>query len=1253
VNTSQGATLPAAQGGYYTEEKQAGGTSVFTEAGTQKQTVVTPDAKKFSPQGYEDMNKAKALEAERQAEFDQIRAQEMAWSALPAVRTGAMPANPEGTGWAGTGYEKEVANYYARKENLARAEEKYGRSELKEESPFSIKPTLDARKEQLRREALLAPLNQRLISADKWNEITGVAGTTRIKGASEPISIYTGVERFDVEAFPFSPKEKAAILGEQLKEAARIESYFKANKNEILGVIEKPEEFNAQMQIFGLANTEFARGVKDYATFANSAAAQAEAAPLHPAEQVFANAGLPYTYDAKLTPNWLWAQTDKGFEGGFVSGTIGYLGALNTIGQNALFGTIAQGYRLLWETTALVGEYNYHQFVGAPIAIGQQYQYSLTGGKFGKEVSLGEFGGGYVAPFVRHPEGVMGVALLATGGTSGVMGGTPLYFSSIFAGSELIRTGGRGGEINLPATISVAGMTTFATGLKPVNQKFYSLENKGTSLFMREQNYLTLTSRYDTGRNPFAGAINIVRESAPQTSATALASAAKQGYGPAFAEFGGANKFAGVRFTLPQMTPNVAISSFMGVPAPSSIGLVGVARYVERASAGKGAGSVGVSDYIKARFAGQYADLSLEDSQIYSALSNPATREMRFKASYELGSKANIAKDVPKQSEMFSETLKGLESLKGDEKAAGALYRGIKNSDDIEIYGSSQLRAQLGKDWTLKYSDVDVVAKNPTKFAAGLTKEFTDAGYSPKDIQVIDIEGGGKIFQFKGEKVADIHMKGVGDEQAALLWGWRERGKTFLDKDIPALTAPEGVTRKVNAQFFETTGLGYAPKASRLGKDFYGAYVGAKGLAAQTGDTGLANAAENFRVAYGITKIPDYMLQGKVELFSSSPSAKSGFVASMPLGFSPSSAFKTSPPRLVNRIVSPSPISSSAFKSNSPILISPSRSPSSSSAFSPSISPSVSPSRSPSSSIFKSPSLSPSRSPSPSPSFSPSVSPSRSPSPSGYKSPSLSPSRSPSAYSMFSPSVSPSVSPSPSPSSYFTKTPNFGGGGSSGGSSKSMFKRSSFGQKRRYAPDLFSVEFGVKAKTSKAAEAISMRTGGMIRPLFKAFSKTKKGGGAIDVMLLGFLIVAVMSGLLVMYQIFGTINASLATAGLTPAQLQPSNDSLAAIGQYNALMIFVYVVSGLGCVISAFAIRAHPVYFLLFAVVQVLMLALMPIIGGIYDAFAGSGSFALSLAVFPMFSIIASYLPIGSLVLSFLVALAQLAIPPEGRGAYA
>jgi hypothetical protein len=67
----------------------------------------------------------------------------------------------------------------------------------------------------------------------------------------------------------------------------------------------------------------------------------------------------------------------------------------------------------------------------------------------------------------------------------------------------------------------------------------------------------------------------------------------------------------------------------------------------------------------------------------------------------------------------------------------------------------------------------------------------------------------------------------------------------------------------------------------------------------------------------------------------------------------------------------------------------------------------------------------------------------------------------------------------------------------------------------------------------------------------------------------------------------------------------------------------------------------------------VLMLALMPIIGGIYDAFAGSGSFALSLAVFPMFSIIASYLPIGSLVLSFLVALAQLAIPPEGRGAYA
>jgi hypothetical protein len=152
-------------------------------------------------------------------------------------------------------------------------------------------------------------------------------------------------------------------------------------------------------------------------------------------------------------------------------------------------------------------------------------------------------------------------------------------------------------------------------------------------------------------------------------------------------------------------------------------------------------------------------------------------------------------------------------------------------------------------------------------------------------------------------------------------------------------------------------------------------------------------------------------------------------------------------------------------------------------------------------------------------------------------------------------------------------------------------------------------------------------------------------GSIFDVAYLSVWVVASMAGIILVFAVFNSIHAALQASGMTGAALNMSSNGLAAISNWNTLIIFVYVGVSLGTVVSAFAIKEHPIYFFLFLIVQVLVLAITPALQAVYTAIASNSFLAVAVATFPYFAILVTNLPIFVLVLSFLVALAMYAMP--------
>ena len=153
--------------------------------------------------------------------------------------------------------------------------------------------------------------------------------------------------------------------------------------------------------------------------------------------------------------------------------------------------------------------------------------------------------------------------------------------------------------------------------------------------------------------------------------------------------------------------------------------------------------------------------------------------------------------------------------------------------------------------------------------------------------------------------------------------------------------------------------------------------------------------------------------------------------------------------------------------------------------------------------------------------------------------------------------------------------------------------------------------------------------------------ETKKGG-ILDVFFLTFFVFAIMISIIVMFLVYGTINAAMIGQGLDTWFLESALD---AILLFDGLMVFVYIGSGIAAVVSAFAIRTHPIFFFLFLLVQILLLSVTPILQGAFTDITTTDSVSVAAAEFPIFSLIMEFMPIIALVLSVVVALVMFALP--------
>lgn len=166
------------------------------------------------------------------------------------------------------------------------------------------------------------------------------------------------------------------------------------------------------------------------------------------------------------------------------------------------------------------------------------------------------------------------------------------------------------------------------------------------------------------------------------------------------------------------------------------------------------------------------------------------------------------------------------------------------------------------------------------------------------------------------------------------------------------------------------------------------------------------------------------------------------------------------------------------------------------------------------------------------------------------------------------------------------------------------------------------------------------------------FNGRSNKGGILDAFFLTFAVVLAICGIVIVYYVIGSIQQSLdGDAAIPDSAMVSMNYGLGAVGLFDYLMVFVYFGSMIGAILSAFAVRTHPIFAAIFLLVQIFLVAISPMLSEFYNSIAVSLPAASSM--FPFTSWLISYLPIVTLIISLLIALAMFALPQsQGVGYY-
>jgi hypothetical protein len=132
------------------------------------------------------------------------------------------------------------------------------------------------------------------------------------------------------------------------------------------------------------------------------------------------------------------------------------------------------------------------------------------------------------------------------------------------------------------------------------------------------------------------------------------------------------------------------------------------------------------------------------------------------------------------------------------------------------------------------------------------------------------------------------------------------------------------------------------------------------------------------------------------------------------------------------------------------------------------------------------------------------------------------------------------------------------------------------------------------------------------------------------------------------YVVGNQMYAGMQTAGFTPTELAPAGNVIGILGDMNHMLIYLFFGLQIATIISAFAIKSHPIFFFMFFIIQVIALILAPTMTDIYASFYNDPTLSMYSSQFSLIKALMDNLQIVMLAISILVGIAMFAFP---RGA--
>jgi len=155
-------------------------------------------------------------------------------------------------------------------------------------------------------------------------------------------------------------------------------------------------------------------------------------------------------------------------------------------------------------------------------------------------------------------------------------------------------------------------------------------------------------------------------------------------------------------------------------------------------------------------------------------------------------------------------------------------------------------------------------------------------------------------------------------------------------------------------------------------------------------------------------------------------------------------------------------------------------------------------------------------------------------------------------------------------------------------------------------------------------------------------------GSVLDTLFVALSVAIIAVAALIYFYVGNQLHAGLQSRGFTEDELAVSSNVINVIGGFNLLVVLLFVGLQLATIVSAFAIKSHPVYFAVFFITQLIILNVVPIFTQLYTAVYDNPTFALYASQFNWVKLLIDNFTLLTMAFSFVVALAMFGLPGGG-----